>query len=300
MVIENEVKPIPFFSIVIPTLNEEKFLPTLLSDLKNQTYKDFEVIIVDAKSVDKTVKKAEEFKDKFTNLTILTSDKKNVSYQRNLGTKNAIADWLVFMDADNRLPFYFLQGIKFRLEMLQPNILSTWIEPDTNNKRDKATTLLINIYIDIQKNTNKPRILEAMLCIKKNSFLKLKGFNEKLLVNEGSDLLSRALKKKMKFYFVKDPKYICSFRRVRTEGVLKTIRNTAQIEMARLSNIHISKEKLKYLYPMDGGMYFELDKNTGSRIEKLIYKIFKYEASIKREKEKLIGKVFRMLKKGNT
>ncbi|MBD3279206.1 MAG: glycosyltransferase, partial [Candidatus Pacebacteria bacterium] len=33
----------PFFSIVIPSLNEEKYLPNLLQDLANQTWKDFEV-----------------------------------------------------------------------------------------------------------------------------------------------------------------------------------------------------------------------------------------------------------------
>ena len=42
-------------SIVIPTLNEEEFLPTLLSCLKHQTFKDFEVIVADAGSKDNTV-----------------------------------------------------------------------------------------------------------------------------------------------------------------------------------------------------------------------------------------------------
>ena len=47
----------PFFSIIIPTLNEEKYLPLLLSDLEHQLFTDFEVIVVDGKSADKTVTK---------------------------------------------------------------------------------------------------------------------------------------------------------------------------------------------------------------------------------------------------
>ena len=55
----------PLFSIVIPCLNEEKYLPNLLRELTLQTFDKFEVIVVDAKSSDKTVTKAEKFIDKF-------------------------------------------------------------------------------------------------------------------------------------------------------------------------------------------------------------------------------------------
>jgi len=44
----------PTFSVIIPTLNEEKFLPNLLRSLADQSKKDFEVIVVDDCSKDKT------------------------------------------------------------------------------------------------------------------------------------------------------------------------------------------------------------------------------------------------------
>jgi glycosyltransferase involved in cell wall biosynthesis len=44
----------PIFSIVIPAFNEEKFLPRCLESLKNQDFKDFEIIVVDNNSPDKT------------------------------------------------------------------------------------------------------------------------------------------------------------------------------------------------------------------------------------------------------
>ena len=50
-------------SVIIPTLNEEKHLPKLLKDLQKQKNKDFEVVIVDAYSDDKTCDKAHEFDD---------------------------------------------------------------------------------------------------------------------------------------------------------------------------------------------------------------------------------------------
>ena len=52
----------PFFSIIIPTLNEEKYLPHLLADLAKQTFQDFEVIVIDGQSTDQTVPKTKLFK----------------------------------------------------------------------------------------------------------------------------------------------------------------------------------------------------------------------------------------------
>jgi len=265
--------PHPFFSVVIPTLNEEKYLPTLLSDLKNQTYKDFEVIIVDAKSVDKTVKKAEYFKDKFLNLTILTSDKKNVSYQRNVGVKNSRSDQIIFLDADVRIPRYFMQGIKFNTEMLKPDILSCWTTPDSRSKSERAATTFINIYEDIQKKTNNPYILESMILITKKAFGSLRGFDENIHNGEGSDLLKRALLKRMKYCFIREPKYQISFRRIRKQGYLNLMRGVVELELKRLINKSIPYEKAERLYPMQGGGYFEIGEKESRRIGNLVKKL---------------------------
>lgn len=115
----------PFFTIIIPALNEEVALPNLLGDLAKQTFTDFEVIVVDGHSDDKTVEKTKAFEKKFNKLQVVTSNKRNVSYQRNMGAKNANTDWVVFLDADNRIPEYFLQGIKFQIDMHKPDILAT-------------------------------------------------------------------------------------------------------------------------------------------------------------------------------
>ena len=78
----------PHFSIVIPCLNEEKYLPKLLTNLEKQTLKDFEVIVVDGQSEDKTLAKATSFNNRLK-IKTLKADKRNVSFQRNLGAKNA-------------------------------------------------------------------------------------------------------------------------------------------------------------------------------------------------------------------
>jgi len=262
----------PAFSVIIPTLNEEHHVPYLLSDLRDQTFKDFEVIIVDGKSEDKTQQKASVFKDKFRKFTFLTSDIRNVSYQRNKGSKAAKADWLVFMDADTRIPPYFFQGIKFRVEMNRPDILSTWIKADTNNKKDQAAAYLASLYMDLQKTNSQPSILESLLCIRKSVFLRLQGFNENIHWGEGSDLMKRAVRMKVKYVFLREPRYTFSFRRLRKQGSLSMLRKIAELELNRLVGTKVPEKRIKNLYPMEGGTYFELDSSDEGRVEKFFTK----------------------------
>jgi glycosyltransferase involved in cell wall biosynthesis len=260
-------------SVVIPTLNEEKYLPNLLADLANQTYKDFEVIIIDAGSTDQTKKRAEAFSQKLPNFQFITADKKGVCHQKNLGAKLAKAPYVLFLDADDRIPNYYLVGLKFHQERLNPDFLSTHIIPDTTNNKDKAIASVINIYMDLQKNGDRPAYLEAVLLVRKTSFQKLSGFNENLVWGEGNDLILRAKKRKMTFCIVNNPKYTYSFRRLRKMGTINTIRRSSYLEIARKINFKVSTDKTKNLYPMEGGIFFEVNKDRKERIRAIVEKI---------------------------
>lgn len=248
--------PGPFFSIIIPTLNEEKHLPLLLADLAGQSFRDFEIIVVDGQSEDQTVKKAQDFASKFP-LKLVTSQIKNVCHQRNLGVASASADLLIFMDADNRLDKFFLQGIRYRYESAHPDLFTTWIKTDVASPGGEAVGRIVNIWLDLQKSGSNPWVLEALLVIKKSAFKKLKGFNEKIALNEGHDLARRALKAGFVYTVFKDPAYIFSLRRLRKQGALKTITTTAQLEFSRLAGIKIGKRRIRSLYPMNGGSFFD-------------------------------------------
>lgn len=241
----------PYFAVVIPTLNEEKHIPHLLEDLRQQSFKDFEIVVVDGGSGDLTQKIVRRYGAK-----LIVSDKKNVSYQRNLGAFESSSNWVVFMDADDRIPKTYLKKIKKYLDTKNPDFLSTWMKPDGKSRRDKMTATLMNVFMDINKGTKKPYVLESMLIARKENFIKLKGFNPNIPWREGEELLEKAVEKGMRYDFIKYPRYVYSFRRIKKVGTFKIVQEMSQMEIIKALKGGLTKKQTEFLYPMMGGKQY--------------------------------------------
>lgn len=98
-------------SIIIPTYNEEDVLKSCLESLSLQTFRDFEIIIVDDGSSDSTKDIVEGFKSKISNLKFLKQEHKGAGAARNLGAKNTQGSILVFVDADMTFDKDFLTDL---------------------------------------------------------------------------------------------------------------------------------------------------------------------------------------------
>ncbi len=86
-------------SIIIITLNEEKNITNILSDLKCQTFQNFEIMVSDSRSSDNTEKVVDNFKENIKNLTFVNCKKIwGPSYRRNFGVKYAKYERLLFGD----------------------------------------------------------------------------------------------------------------------------------------------------------------------------------------------------------
>lgn len=269
----------PFFSIIIPALNEEKYIANLLNDLANQTFKDFEVIIVDGKSDDKTIKIANSFQDKLPSIRIITSPRRHVCTQRNLGARNALSDILVFSDADNRYPSYFLQGIKYRWELEQVDILSPLLEPDEKSPRNNTIAVAMNLFLDLQMSIKPHFLLESCVIIGKKCFMEVGGFDEQTNYGEGIVFMDKAAELGYQAKIVKDPTYTFSFRRLKKYGTAKIVSNTIRIQLMDLLGLDQDKLNLTKLYPMLGGNSYDiklkLKKNKVSKFIKNFKKILK-------------------------
>lgn len=261
----------PSFSIIIPTLNEEKYLPLLLKDLAEQTFTNFEVILVDGNSDDKTVELAKEFSDKLR-LKIITSKKRNVAHQRNLGGDAALAQWLIFFDADNRLPPYLLQGVRYQLDKNpDTDVFTCWMKPDSNLLGDVSLVQSFNLSIEVSFLIKNYSAFGAFIGVRKSIFSK-HTFNESIRVLEDTVFVRGLAKKGFVFRIFKDPKYTVSLRRVRKEGKLKSLQVGAVLQFKLLQGEHFLTDD--QIYPMLGGTYHEknddlLERNIRSTLSRL-------------------------------
>ncbi|MBX4205909.1 glycosyltransferase [Candidatus Microgenomates bacterium] len=249
----------PYFSIIIPCLNEEKYLPKLLNNLTKQSFSDFEVIVVDGNSSDKTVKEANKFKKKL-NLKIISTDIRNVSFQRNLGAKNSKADILIFFDADTKIPKTFLKKIYQTFENENPDCVNSWVKTTSKLETDKAIAVGTNALFELSKFFGIPASIGAFIAIKKSVFNKIRGFNQNLKFAEDSDLTQKVVKHNFNYIILRSTYYYYSLRRYKKEGTINTLRKSAVLNLNRALNL----EKFIKVpeYKMGGQVFDTKDKNS--------------------------------------
>ena len=91
----------PFFSIVTVVKNDEVNIQNTIQSIISQNYKNFEYIVIDGKSVDKTLKKINKYKNKISH--ILSEKDKGIYYAMNKGIKLAKGSFLLFVNSGDLL-----------------------------------------------------------------------------------------------------------------------------------------------------------------------------------------------------
>jgi glycosyltransferase involved in cell wall biosynthesis len=210
---------VKLLSIVIPALNEEKYLPLLLNSLVNQTEKNFEVIVVDGKSEDSTVKIANSFKNKL-NLRVIEAEKRNVAYQRNVGANNVRGDCIAFMDADFTVKDDFVRSCFLEMEETKADLLIPTSIPIAVNWLWNVYFSIINFACAASSSLGKPFGNGPGNLVTKEAFLRTGGYNQTVFTFEDQYFFEVAAKHKLKIKHDGKVKMYFSLRRVEKDGVL--------------------------------------------------------------------------------
>lgn len=92
---------IPTISIIIPVYNVEDYLPRCLDSIKAQTITEWECILIDDGSIDRSGKICDDYAKKDTRFIVIHKNNEGVSNARNVGLKLAKGKWINFVDADD-------------------------------------------------------------------------------------------------------------------------------------------------------------------------------------------------------
>lgn len=88
-------------SVIMPAYNAEKSITESIESVLNQTYQDFELIIINDGSKDNTLEICKRFTKAYSNIKLINQKNKGVSAARNCGIKNADGKYIMFIDSDD-------------------------------------------------------------------------------------------------------------------------------------------------------------------------------------------------------
>ncbi len=224
-------------SIIIPTFNEEKYLPKLLNCIKKQTYKNYEVIIADADSKDKTRQMAKKH-----GCEIVKGGMPAVG--RNNGAKAAKGDILLFLDADIQFDKNFLKNALNELQEKKLDVAGVYINPSGNNIIDKIFFSIFNLWT-FATQFFYPNASGSGIFCKKWLHEKVKGFDETIRLSEDMEYVKRC-GRYGKFRILKTAKSYVAMRRFEKEGRFKVAFKLFLSAVYRLFFGEIRSDVFKY------------------------------------------------------
>lgn len=172
----------PIVSVIVPTYNSEKFIDDCLISIKNQTYNNIELIVVDNNSTDRT----KEIANKYTNKLFNQGPER--SWQRNYGLKKAKGEYCLFIDSDMKLSKEVVNECVKKIKFNQD--ITGIIIPEESFGQGfwaECKKLERSYYVGIDW-------IEAARFFKIETILKIKGYDPQLISGEDWDLSQRAEK----------------------------------------------------------------------------------------------------------
>lgn len=201
-------------SVIIPALNEEKYISHAISGLKAQSFRKFETIVVDGGSKDRTRELARK------NARVIMEHGRGAAGARNEGARNAKGGILLFLDADTKPT---------------PNLLRTYHNAFEDSRIIAATGPILPLekakrrvlwgykfvsiwFVRASMAVGRPSFIGSNFAIRKDAFWKAKGFDKSMMTYEDWDLSNR-LKKHGRMRYLNKAVVYTSIRRINKWGV---------------------------------------------------------------------------------
>lgn len=259
-------------SIIIPTYNEEEYLPILLESIKTQNFTDYEIIVADANSTDKTCEIAQKY-----DCIIVEGGMPAVG--RNNGANIAKGEYLLFLDSDLKLTDDYLRKVIYEFKMERLGIGITQMKPLSKKTEDKVLHNLANLFMIGVENIKPHGAGCYGIIAKKELHDACGGFDENLTFGEDTDYIER-LAKKERFKVLRNAKIGVSTRRLEEEGIQTLLKQYGKSTLNDFLGIRTDAEELNY------GFEHKKEHVSKSRLDKISKQseklIENYEESIQK------------------
>jgi glycosyltransferase involved in cell wall biosynthesis len=224
-------------SAIIPTLNEELYLPLLLKSIEKQSFKDYEVIVADSDSKDATAAIAKQFGAKVVAGGMPAK-------ARNNGARAAQGEFLFFLDADVIVPDDFFIKAYDEMQERYLDLATCEVTPISELYIDKVLHNLANLSVRINQYTSPHAGGFCILCTKR-LFERTGGFDEQLTMAEDHDFVKRA-SKFSPLRVLDSTQVSISVRRLEKEGRTMLLNKYLQVELHRIFKGELKTDVIEY------------------------------------------------------
>lgn len=265
----------PLVSVIIPVYNRAELILETINSVLNQTYQDFEIIIIDDGSVDNTKQVIESIKD--SRIKYIYQENAGTSAARNNGTKNAKGEWIAPLDSDDIwLPEKLEKQINFLKNNPDIDICNTWVEAFSKNTTKKWTNINDSESIATGLLFDSTLFHSASL-IRKELFDKYNiNYNVNYKSSLDYDLWVKFAQVSAKFYVI--PEILVRYRihenQISTNQKNDQIKNAAKIRITLLNKLGITPtdeeielhESIGYLKPQNNFNFYKKVNNWFKKI----------------------------------
>ncbi len=290
----------PLISVVIPVYNGEKTIRETINSVLNQTFTDFEIVIINDGSQDATSEIITSIKD--DRIKLFSYSNSGVSASRNRGIASACGEFIAFLDADD---LWTSDKLEAQLKALQDNPQAAVAYSWTDYIDESGQFLYPGSYITLSGDVYAELLVKNFTengsnpLIRKDALLQIGGFDEALFGPEDWDLFLRLA---ARYHFVAVPRPQILYRICANSTSSNILRQEAQclkvieraFEQAPESIQHLKKQSLANLYQY---LTFRVLEGTLERQKSLLAARFLWQAiyndpSLLRQRTKLIAIVY--------
>ena len=243
-------------SVVIITKNEQERLPRLLRSIVSQDYKDYEIIVSDAHSTDRTRQIAKRFGCRVV-------DGGLPSAGRNRGAAAAKGKLLLFLDADSMLSHAFLRDSVSEFDKRGLACATAPYAPISLRVADKAIMAFANSWCRGMQYL-MPNCSGVCVFCRRDDWKAVGGFPEEFLLNEDHEFVKRVARKQGKFRVLHSRPVYVDMRRFEKEGRLHVIAKYMKISAGYLLKNDKSKPTQDYVLHGETRSVTELYKERAS------------------------------------
>lgn len=176
----------PFFSVIIPTYNRSNFLTAAIQSIQNQSYTDWECIVVDDGSTDDTAIVVQKMIESDPRIKYVYQINAERSVARNNGIKNSTGSYICFLDSDDLFKSNHLEDLHVEISKLDHSEVMLFVNHTTLTIENEKSTETV-VYDRSPDYFIKNAIIPARVCIARTIFDKYQ-FDPRIVIVEDSVL----------------------------------------------------------------------------------------------------------------